>query len=204
MHCQRRELARRRVDVGEVMTGVGEVATSGQSEAASLAGGRHEGGREVGSGEWKADAHIAAAVVPVGRVDADVDRSSVSANERIQPRTLGTPSRSTSMVSMRLRTPRSAWRWFIGTLASPRGGRRGSGRAGNALGCVALHRWRDVGVDLAGHVGARVVEALAGGIMGGLAGAGAPRPSGAGSTRQPDLVVRGGGGGGVSADDSGA
>jgi hypothetical protein len=34
------------------------------------------------------------------------------------------------------------------------------------------------------------------GIMGGLGGAGLPRPSGAGSTRQPDGVCRGGGGGG--------
>ncbi len=35
------------------------------------------------------------------------------------------------------------------------------------------------------------------GIMGGLDGAGLPRPSGAGSTRQPDSVLRGGGGGGL-------
>jgi len=46
------------------------------------------------------------------------------------------------------------------------------------------------------------------GIMGGLGGAGLPRPSGAGSTRQPDGVCRGagggGGGGGLFGDESGA
>ena len=45
--------------------------------------------------------------------------SSVSANERIQPRTV--PPGSPVMVSIRLRTPRCASRWLIGTLACPSG-----------------------------------------------------------------------------------
>ena len=40
------------------------------------------------------------------------------------------------------------------------------------------------------------MNSLRRGIMGGLGGAGLPRPSGAGSTRQPEPVCRGAGGGG--------
>jgi hypothetical protein len=52
------------------------------------------------------------------------------------------------------------------------------------------------------------MNSLRRGIMGGLGGAGVPRPSGAGSTRQPAAVCRGGGGGGggggLFGDESGA
>ena len=46
--------------------------------------------------------------------------SSSSANDRIQPRTDTVPSTPVT-VSMRLRIPRWASRWFIGTLACPSG-----------------------------------------------------------------------------------
>jgi hypothetical protein len=56
--------------------------------------------------------------------------SPVSARDRIQPRTETVPSTSL-MVSIRLRTPRCASRWLIGTLAWP-GGRSPSAPAAPA------------------------------------------------------------------------
>ena len=50
--------------------------------------------------------------------------SSSSANDRIQPRTgapLSAPLSTPPIVSIRLRIPRCASRWFIGMLACPRG-----------------------------------------------------------------------------------
>ena len=112
------------VDVGEVVTGVA-VAVAAQREAAAVTPTRYERGREAAVRDWEADADVAPPVVTVRRVDADVDRF-VGVGERTDPaahddRLLTAVAVARVIVSMRLRTPRNASRWFIGTLAWPSG-----------------------------------------------------------------------------------
>jgi hypothetical protein len=114
--CEGGQLAVDWVDVGQVVADLA-VTVAAQREAAVVTATRHEGGGETAVREREADADVAAPVVTVRRVGADVDRLVVSAYERIQPRTTTVssvaPSPRTVIVSMRLRTPRNASRWFM-------------------------------------------------------------------------------------------
>lgn len=106
-----------RVDEGEVVIGLIEVAPAAQRQSSVLSSARRQRRREARLREGETNAHVPATVVSVGRVDADVDGSVGIGEGTNPPRTLGMPSSSTSMVSIRLRTPHSASPWFIGTFA---------------------------------------------------------------------------------------
>ena len=85
VHGQRGELAGCR---GRCRSGSGragrQVAAAGQRQAAAGSRPGHQRGGEAGLRQREADADVPAAVVPVGRVDADVDRL-VGVGERPDP-----------------------------------------------------------------------------------------------------------------------
>jgi hypothetical protein len=80
-----------------------------------------EGSGEVSAGDREADAHIAAALVPETRVDADVDRLAESANVRIQPRMSISSLPFRAIVSIVLTIPRWASSMLEGIAAWPSG-----------------------------------------------------------------------------------
>src|SRR5215470_11540030 len=71
---QHRELPGGWVGVGEVVAGLVQVAAAGQGQATAGAGARQQRSGEAGLRQREADAHIPATAVPVGGVDADIDR----------------------------------------------------------------------------------------------------------------------------------
>ena len=84
VHGQRREFPGDGIDVGQVVAGVREIAAAGQHQAAACAGPRQQGGGETAVRHGETDADVAALGVPVGGVDADVDRF-VGVGERTDP-----------------------------------------------------------------------------------------------------------------------
>ena len=74
VHRKGGELTRLGVDVGQVVAGMVEVAATGQHQATVGPGAGDQRGGEARLREREADADVAAPVVPVGGVDADVDR----------------------------------------------------------------------------------------------------------------------------------
>src|SRR6266566_560011 len=84
VHRQHREIPGGGVDVGQVVPGLIVIAPAGQDQAAAGAGPRQQGRGEARLRQREADAHVPAATVPVGGVDADVDRL-VGIGERADP-----------------------------------------------------------------------------------------------------------------------
>ena len=74
VHRQRGELSGGRVDVGEVVARVVEVAAAGQDKAATGTNPRRQRGSEAGLRYRESDADVPTALVTICGVDTDVDR----------------------------------------------------------------------------------------------------------------------------------